>query len=205
MNDVALIANGEIDLSEELISEIKSAQAIIAVDGGLAHCKAYGLMPDFIIGDFDSTPQELLNSFPLVPTKVYPVEKDKTDLELAVELALTLNPSQIRIFGALGGRIDHLLANVYLLSLCPGKIFLESKKQKIFVIDQKIALTPFASQIISLIPLNGPVYGVTTKGLKWELSQATLTQQFASISNVALDTNVSIEVENGNLLCCLNF
>jgi len=204
MNSIVLIANSEIDLSEKLLLEIKAAQAIIAVDGGLLHCKTYGLIPDFIVGDLDSVSSDLLEHFPLTPKKIYPCEKDKTDLELSVELALSLTPNVIRIFGGLGGRVDHLLANINLLASHPGKLFLESQKQKLFVINEEIVLEVSISQTLSLIPLNGPVYGVTTKGLKWELSKATLDQNFMSISNVALTELIMIKVEKGNLLCCLN-
>jgi thiamine pyrophosphokinase len=92
-----------------------------------------------------------------------------------------------------------------LLSRYPGKIFLESDNERLFVIDKHSKFSTNPGQQISLIPMNGPVTGVRTQGLKWELDGKTLDKQFIGISNEATKSQVSISVEKGDLLCCINF
>ena len=70
------------------------------------------------------------------------------------------------------------------------------------MIDKSVELACMPGQT-SLLPLNGPATGVTTQGLKWELSEATLDKHFMGISNIALQNKVRIQVAHGNLLCIL--
>lgn len=200
----ALIANGEIEEDAALIAKIKSCDHLIAVDGGLNHCRRFGLVPSMIIGDFDSADPDALRHFENVPQKAFPKDKDKTDLELAVEYAFSLEARTVVIFGGLGGRIDHTLANINLLCLYPGKLYLESSKEFLFVIDRQVSLKCTIGQTISLIPLNGPVSGIQTKGLKWKLENGVLDKHFMGISNLCLSANIHISVEKGDLLCCVN-
>ena len=86
--------------------------AVIAVDGGFASLEAAGCVPDLALGDFDSlgfVPED-------VPVKLFPAEKDASDMELALEEALTRGAGTVEVYGALGGRLDHTLANLLLLA-----------------------------------------------------------------------------------------
>ena len=79
--------------------------AVIAVDGGFASLEAAGCVPDLALGDFDS-----LGFVPEgVPVKLFPAEKDASDMELALEEALTCGAGAVEVYGALGGRLDHTL------------------------------------------------------------------------------------------------
>lgn len=205
MTKIALIANGDFQAPERCIDQIRSSDILIAVDGGLNHCHRLHLKPDYILGDQDSLSPNLLSVYPSAISKTYPTNKDKTDLELAVEFAMTLHPSAMFLFAALGKRTDHTLSNINLLSRYPGKLFIESAQERLFVIPRHITLSCEPGQTISLIPLNGPAKGITTKGLKWELSHSTLDKHFMGISNVALQKTIEISVDSGDLLCCINF
>jgi thiamine pyrophosphokinase len=199
---IALVANGEFD--KALVPKIRACDVLIAVDGGANYCSQFDLTPAIIIGDLDSASPEILESYREVPRKVYPKDKDKTDLELAIEHALEIGAGTITIFGGLGGRIDHTLSNINMLSLYPGRLFLESLKELLFVIDRHVLLSCKKGQTISLIPLNGPVLGITTRGLKWELKKGKLDKHFIGISNVCLAEEIEISVEQGDLLCCVS-
>src|SRR5262249_12740601 len=154
---------------------------LVAVNGGINHCVSLGLRPDLLIGDLDSADPHLLKSVSNIPIKSYPKDKNKTDLEIALKL-VSQNGEELTVFWALSGRTDHLLGNLVLLSRYPGKVFLESEKERLFVINKKASFSTYPGQIISLIPLNGPVHGIRTKELKWPLQNSTLDKQFIGIS-----------------------
>lgn len=198
---VALIANGEIEEDPSLVARMRTYPCLVAVNGGLRHCRTLGLYPDLYVGDLDSTPVELLRHFQEVPQCAFPPNKDKTDLELAIAHVFHEKSRVLTVFGALGKRTDHMLFNVHLLSRYPGKLFFETLHERLFVIDTHTDLTCLEGQTISLIPLNGPVCGVTTQGLTWELSNARLDKYSMSLSNIALQKHVKIAVEEGDLLC----
>ena len=124
---VALVANGVIDDYEKTAALVRAYKFIIAVDGGLNHLAKMHIKPDVIIGDFDSATNESLQLYSDVPIHRYPSDKDETDMELALQFALSQNPEKIYIYGALGKRPDHELANFHLLRRIPKKF---SSKQK---------------------------------------------------------------------------
>jgi thiamine pyrophosphokinase len=200
---VALVASGELRASERLIARIRSFSYIIAVDGGADHCWTMGITPDLLVGDFDSITLSAMQEFPNVQRITLPQDKDETDLEVALNQVDIEHCQEVVIFGGLGHRIDHTLFNVILLSRYPGKLQIESDEETLFVISAKQSISTNKDQLISLIPLNGPVTGIKTHGLKWELNQGKMDKQFVGISNVSLGEKVTISVESGDLLCVL--
>jgi thiamine pyrophosphokinase len=202
---IAIISNAPIDDLSKIKEKITDYPALIAVDGGANHCHTLGLEPDLILGDFDSITPSTLATFAHLPVQRYNKDKDKTDLELALELAYHPLIEEIALFGALGGRTDHTLGNLVLLSRFPGKVFIESHSERLFVIKKSAQLSLELGQTLSLIPLNGPVHGITTTGLKWPLNDATLSKEFIGISNESTGSNVTISLREGDLLCCINY
>ncbi len=174
---------------------------IIAADGGLKHLDAFGIKPDIIIGDFDSfgAIPEGDNVIRLKP------EKDVTDLHAAVETGLAKGCNCFEIYGATGGRLDHTLANIQLaVSLADkgisniicgiGFSILALKNGKIcFDNDEKGYISVFAH--------SDECKGVSIKGLKYELENATLKNNFAlGVSNEFIGKESTISVENGTLV-----
>lgn len=201
---VAIICTAPIANLPFVKEKIKDYPILIAVDGGANHCYEMGLQPDLIIGDFDSIAPHVLDAFKDIPQKHYPSDKDKTDLELAIETVYHSQIEKISVFGALGGRTDHTLGNLILLSRYPGKVFFEDENEVLFVIDKEVEFPTRPGQTISLIPLNGPAKGINTEGLKWPLKNDTLDKQFIGISNEATANKVIISVKEGDLLCSVN-
>jgi thiamine pyrophosphokinase len=121
MNLIAIVGGN--NNSEDLISEIIKADYIIGVDRGAWWLLAHGIVPGMAIGDFDSlTKKELVSVTEKIPNVVqYDRVKDWTDMELAIAEALKLKPNKIDVFGATGGRLDHELANCFLLVKCLEK------------------------------------------------------------------------------------
>ncbi len=196
---IAFVAGGSLQPSALLAAQLNTYPKVVAVDLGLAYCDQMGIRPDLLVGDFDSVPPHLLLRYKGLPTISCATDKDKTDLEIALEQPF----ESAVVFGALGGRTDHLLGNITLLSRYPGRLFFVSDRELLFVIHKKTTLHTHPGQTLSLVPLNGPVTGIITHGLKWPLRHAALDKQFLGISNLCLGNSVSISVENGDLLCCL--
>jgi thiamine pyrophosphokinase len=203
VKQVALIANGLLERSSDLLKEILSHDVIVAVDGGLNHCHQLGIVPNLIVGDLDSASPELLALYGRVETRRFPKDKDKTDFQIALEMVLNQENVRATGYGALGGRTDHALANIFLLSIYPGTFAISSSAETLFVVGRSVSLDCYPGQTLSLIPLNGPVRGINTEGLKWELSGGTMDKHFMGISNVCLNHRVRISVLEGDLLCCM--
>lgn len=199
----ALVANGTIHNYAMIAPLVRNYDYCVAVDGGLKHCKAIEIVPDLIIGDFDSVDKELLLQYEGIPLQTFSEEKDDTDIDLAVKEMLVAGAQTIALFGATEGRSDHALYNLHLLQRYPGKMIIESDHETIFVIEGEKEVKCAAGQTVSLMPLGQKVEGVTTRGLKWELKNATLDSTFMSLSNICLQESFRIKVAKGPLLCCL--
>jgi len=199
----ALVANGEIQDFDWTASQIRHFSFLIAVDGGLNYCRQMHLQPDLLVGDFDSATPETLKLYSSVLALRFPEHKDKTDLELVVEMLIHKNVKQISVFGGLGQRMDHTLSNLCLMYRYPEQVCLEAENESLFFIKSSQTIATVPGQTISLIPFQGPATGVCSKGLKWELDQNTLDPWHVSQSNVSLGSAVEFSIANGSLLCCL--
>jgi thiamine pyrophosphokinase len=118
MTDFAILLGGRLIRTDRLDRQLRDAR-FIAADGGMAHAEALGVEPDLWVGDFDSTPTDLIERHPRVKRESYPAEKALTDGELAVAAALDAGADRLILVGALGGtRSDHGFAHlVHALSL----------------------------------------------------------------------------------------
>lgn len=181
---------------------------VIAADGGTRIAWLYGRPPDVVIGDMDSLSEKELSRLENDGAELvrYPPEKDETDLELALLYAAEQAISWIRIIGAIGGRFDQMLANVYLLSLPE----LEGCDVAIVARNQIISLLrPGSHQLegkigdtVSLIPVACDVSGIRTEGMKYPLKGEILAFGPArGISNVMLTDRARIKFDGGLLLC----
>jgi len=200
---IALIVNGAIHDYERIRSLIQPYDAVVAVDGGLIHCHALNLHPQLIIGDLDSINPILLEKYRGVPIQKYPVEKDETDLELAIRTVYHSEVKKIALFGALERRIDHALANLHVMRRFPDCVVIETENETVFALKGSKRISCHPGQTVSLIPLGPSPRGVTTKGLKWELHDATLDKNFFSLSNISLSSEFEITIAEGDLVCML--
>ena len=179
---------------------------VIAADGGVDRARALGLHVDLAIGDFDSVTAEGLASAKATGARVerHPAAKDATDLELALDAALALEPARILVVGTDGGRLDHLLGSVLLLAgerYAGVEVDALLGPSSVHVVRRERSLTGSPGDFVSLLPVHGAAEGVTTEGLAYPLSRETLPAGTSrGISNVLTGTVARITVERGCLL-----
>lgn len=169
-----------------------------------------GLAPRIIVGDLDSVPQNVLDSLEEqgVIFQIYPAEKDKSDLELALECAIDRKPREIVMVGVLGERVDHSLSNILLLIRCrqariPAKII--GEKEEIFLLEGNVDLQGRPGSLISLLPLTSEVKGITLDGLKYPLrGEDLLWGSSRGLSNEFTTGLARIGISSGLLLVVIH-
>ena len=196
-----IFANGDLKQPEFYQDYILPGDFIICADGGYAHVLELGLIPDVVLGDFDSMERARVVCREIL---TYPAEKDATDTEIAVDYALEEGFDEILLLGCLGSRMDHSLANLFLLkkiavSGAQGTIL--DEHNCVSYCEKEISVSGKAGDILSVIPLEGDVEGVTTEGLYYELHGETLL--FGSsrgVSNVLTGETAKISFSKGSAL-----
>jgi len=179
---------------------------VIAADGGANLCDAWSWPVDAVVGDMDSVDSHIAAKLQAagVPFHRYPVEKDETDLEIALHLALDLGASEILIAGALGARIDHTLGNLALLALpalATVRTCIVDGGQAIWLVRDHLTVTGQPGDTLSLIPFGGDACGVTVTGVHWPLVEADLPLgPSLSISNRLETFQAVVGVRAGALL-----
>ena len=206
---ILIITGGFIE--EEFLKELLEKEAysmIIAADHGLMMSDRLHIPLDYIVGDFDSVPEEILNKYrkASVPMKTFPTEKDKTDTQIAIELALMHNPRAIDLVGATGSRLDHTLANLHLLMLpmqLKVETYLLDRHNKISLRRSGFTLLKAGQygDFVSLLPFTGEVKGLTLTGFKYPLEQVTMTAGSSlGISNEIAEEEARVELQEGILI-----
>lgn len=185
---------------ETLILPIGKDDYLIAADGGVKHLQKINRTPDAILGDFDSlgyVPQG---------SQVFPVEKDDTDVMLAVRHGLQKGFREFLIYGGLDGkRLDHTVANFQTLAFLrehDAHGFLVGKDYLATVISGETASFPScATGILSVFCLGRDATGVTLHGLKYQLENGCLGADFPlGVSNHFVGKSSEISVKDGKLL-----
>lgn len=208
---VIIFANGPLSDSTDVQGLLSPEDMILAADGGARHCQKLGIIPNTAIGDFDSLTTTELEALTAANVKLcrYPLRKDFTDLELAMQHAIALGADEIIVFGALGARWDQTLANL----LLPASDLLKDTNVRLLDGQQEITLLRDNSLLhlkgkpgdtISLIPLGGNAIGITTTGLEYPLTNGALYfGATRGISNVLLGEQATVQLTTGLLLCVL--
>jgi len=177
-----------------------SADYIIAADGGYDRLAEFGIKPDLLVGDFDSIKvprRDIPNS---VQTLAFPKEKDKTDIELAVDEAEKRGFKKFYIYGGLGGRVDHTLANIFLIARY-GAYLIGENAVITSVKNGEIGFGADKKGVVSVFAFGGDAAGVTEKGLKYPLDNAVLKSgSTLGVSNEFIGEESVISVKSGCLI-----
>lgn len=183
---------------------------IIAADGGYEYLKNMNIEPHVLIGDFDSLEivpehRHLIRHSPI---------KDDTDMALAAAYAMELGYRRFFLYGGLGGRLDHTIANLQLLTgmskngmeaylIGEGIILtaISGKKEELTGYSEEISFDANASGMISVFSMGDSARGIWEKGLKYELSDAVMTNdKTLGVSNEFLGCESSVSVGEGTIL-----
>ncbi|MBE7028798.1 MAG: thiamine diphosphokinase [Ruminococcaceae bacterium] len=172
---------------------------IICADGGVKHARRLNLVPDVIIGDFDSSKiLEYKNKI------VYPKEKDDTDLALAINYASENGFCKCVGIGCLGNRLDHTFANIFLIKYAADKnvdLELIDDKTRVFLVLDKKKIEKEDFKYVSIFSVSPKCEGVTLKGFKYTLNNYTLSCDYPlGISNVLLENTGEISIKSGALV-----
>jgi thiamine pyrophosphokinase len=192
---------------------------VIGADAGALLAAPLGLRLDLIVGDADSLGERRLAEFAAagVPIERSPTDKDASDTELALVAAADRGATEVVVLGAFGGRIDHALANVWILAhpaLAGRTAALLDGRSRVRLLSAGDPGTPAArvvlelsgraGDLVTLLPFDGPALGVTTGGLRWSLVDATLPAGFSrGLSNEVLAGShgaARVELAGGRLL-----
>ncbi len=178
------------------------ADLVICADAGLRLAAAMGIQPDAAVGDFDT-----LGMIPTgVAVELFPPEKDDTDMMLAVKYGLAQGCDRFVIYGGLGGRLDHFMANLQMLS------FLAERGAQGVLVDENHWMTLQSGgttvcyprregMVFSLFAIHRACEGVTIRGVKYPLENGVLTAAFPlGVSNSITAQQAEVTVEKGDLL-----
>lgn len=214
-NSFLILTGG--DISENQLLDFMSMHkdiSIICVDGALELADRLGLIPDYLVGDFDTISSEIIQKYRNqvkrgeINTKIYTFcpEKDETDTQIAISLAVEKEAASVSIFGAVGSRMDHTIANIQLLKQLliheidayiineHNRIYL---KDKSFDVEKKKVFGTY----FSLIPFDGTVKDVTLTGFKYNTDSVDF--QIGSslgVSNELLKDKGNVRFTKGTFL-----
>ncbi len=204
-----IFANGSTDDGPFVQRELATAADawVIAADGGARQAQYYGQRVKTVIGDLDSLDETEIAILEQQGADIhrFPPEKNETDLELAILLAAQNNFQRIRVFSALGGRLDQTLSNIYLLALPPLRSLdvrlISGKQQAWLIYPGDTTIQGAQGDTISLIPLAGEAHGIRTRNLYYPLLDETLRFGPArGVSNVMQSETAMVTFTDGVLL-----
>ena len=196
-----IYTGGEIDPTR-ITEHPKGEDLVIAADSGWHNAKALGEKPSVLLGDFDSIGGDKLPDG--VEILQVPAEKDLTDTQRAVDLALSRGARDIVIVGGLSGRLDHTLSNLAILerlyAMNVHAVITDGRNRARFVRNGSTLIGRSAFRYLSLIAADPVVKGVEIDGVKYPLKKATLRreQQYA-VSNELTGNCAFIAVKKGGL------
>ena len=216
MKDAIIVSGGSgtYELLKHFIDSSKNDLILIAADRGLSYLTDMSIVPDHIVGDFDSAGEDLLKYAMKLEsdgvaklTKLNPV-KDDTDTESALNIAFQNSDGDIYIFFGTGNRLDHVLSNIQILKqvlIHDRNVYLIDSNNRVRIIDSRHPVTIERSSqygdFVSVFPLSGKVTGLTMDGFYYPLHDAVLESGTSlGQSNEISDKQGSISVSSGELI-----
>lgn len=203
MPNAVILANGMPPDADALRRALATAALFVCADGGANAARAFGLVPDAIVGDLDSITPESLAHFRTVPV-VRDTDTERTDTEKAIEYALSKRPfEEVTLFGATADRLDHVIGHLALLRKFAGRtrVVLEDARARTFLARGDTRLDLPAGTTVSFFALAGPAEGVTTENLRYPLRDRTLAfGEQDSVSNVVEASPAWIRIRRGELV-----
>lgn len=197
----------DIDWAKDFIKTI-NAEYIIAADSGLKYIDELGIVPDMILGDYDSVEDGLLGKYKSTDIKTYPREKDYTDTHIAIINALKAGTSEIYILGATGTRMDHTFTNICNMKAaldCDIPCFIYDRHNKIYIVNDQMGEVKLSKKgqygdYVSIVPLSEEAV-ISLTGFKYTLDDYVLHQGLSICqSNEIKEDEAIIKINKGLLI-----
>ena len=213
MGRYIIVAAGDLTVGSVKVND---DDLVIAVDGGLGYCSVLELEPDLILGDFDSVSEQEREAIELLKAQIperiiqLPDVKDDTDTLAAIRIGLENGYDRFLIYGGTGGRLEHTFANIqcllYLKNHNAVGYLMDGSGMICVLQNEEVKLKDNLEGYLSLFSLGKEAKGVTIRGMKYELDNATITNDFpVGISNEFIGQEALVKVEDGELLMIINY
>ena len=204
-----IVSGGEVPASDTLVRLAEESDLVIAADIGAKYCIDADIIPDVVLGDMDSIPGDVLDSVRDRGAEIisYSHDKDETDTQLALDLAIAKGAKEIRILSGIGDRFDHSIANLHLLyrALKHGvNASIIAKRHIIFLVYSQHEIKGMKGKTISFMPLTERVEGIRLKGFAYNLSSGKMELGFPyGVSNIVNSDRAIAEVGKGVLIAII--
>lgn len=201
MRRCVIVGGADIGRYDRIRAYLREDDFYICCDSGLKHREGLGIVPDLIVGDFDSHENPRLN----IETIMLPCEKDDTDTVFAAKEALKRGFQDFLLVGIIGGRLDHTLGNISLLLMLDGQgkkaVALDDYSEMEIVSDRPVQIED-RYPYFSLLNISGLARNITIRNAKYPLTKAEITCEYQyGISNEVLPGRTAeVSVEEGRLL-----
>ena len=184
------------------LGPLPDAEMVIAADEGIDNARQLGMPVDLLVGDLDSA-SDGSEAF-AGSVQRHPVDKDQTDLELALAAALAAGMKSVTVVGTMAGRVDHALGNLLLLTADRWqalRIDARIDSARAWVVRDRLVGDGAPDELLSLMAIGGPATGVSTSGLAWPLDSALLESgPGLGLSNRMTGPTAKLSVQQGVLL-----
>lgn len=204
MNRALILANGEWEGDQTYFQSIRDqVDTLVCADGGADYAFQLGLTPDRIFGDLDSIDKEVKEKYESMGMQfvLFPVEKDKTDTHLVLDYLITEGFEEILIGGALGGRPDHLMGNLMMLTYAHKRgvtAKLISPTVEVQVVEGELVIEGHQGDTFSLVAVDSEVQEVDLIGFKYPLHDALVERESTlGISNLIMEERAIVRVGEG--------
>ena len=202
-----IFAGGTVKSGKAIYEAIADAELIIAADNGAATALRFGCTPSIVVGDFDSLDASTLEQLDERGSEIQrvPIEKDETDTELAIQVALDHGANSIKLLGALGGnRFDHSIANMLLLFAVDSvPLWIVDGPSVCWLLrgPGSVPIVGHKGDLLSLLPIAGDASGVRTSNLYYSLRDETLRfGKTRGASNMLTQDTAEVFLKKGILL-----
>ena len=196
---VLLALGGELRFPARVRRRLKKIDLVIAADKGAENAIRLGYQPHHVVGDFDSISPKTRHKLKAAQFHRYKLDKDYSDAELALRLLLRKKPNRVTVIGALGGRLDHTLANLSLLARIPLKVPTKiiDHELEIYLVRRRLKLSGKPGDLVSILPFQARGVRVTLKGFRYSMRNTILSPGAHGLSNEMKLSPATVSVKNG--------
>ncbi|MFC2139384.1 thiamine diphosphokinase [Bacteroidota bacterium] len=202
MKKCIVFANGK-PPRKNVISFLQKAgySTLICADGGANYAYKLGLIPDYIIGDFDSIKDSVLRHYQNKSTIIKYIRQSDTDVEKCLKFSIRKKFKDVILVGVTGDRLDHSFCNLGIVLKFSDNINVKvlHEKSLLQIMTGDITFNTTPGETVSIYGFNSKTK-ITSQGLKYPLKNMSLPfGERESTSNIAISNNVELKIRNGNV------